>query len=90
MAIDFDNEMAHLESAEEFLRYFQIDFEPQLIRIKRIQLMRLFRHILMSYPTPWRQHDYKKALKIAYRQLLSGNELAFSPANCNGCSDCDD
>ncbi|WP_413282665.1 nitrogenase-stabilizing/protective protein NifW [Vibrio sp. MA40-2] len=79
-----------LESAEDFLDYFDIPYEPELVQRKRIQLLRLFQHVLNTYPTPWQNKDYTKALNIAYCQIQSGNELAFSTSGCESCSDCDD
>ena len=90
MTQDFEAEIAGLESAEDFLEYFQVDFDPTLVQSKHIPLLRLFHHILETFPTPWQHKEYKKALKIAYKQLVSGNELAFSASRCSGCSECDD
>ncbi|MDB1124152.1 nitrogenase-stabilizing/protective protein NifW [Vibrio algarum] len=90
MIDDFSPDMSELETVEDFFNYFQMEYEPVLVQSKRIQILRLFRHILTSYPTPWMPKDYKKALKIAYNQMRNGNELAFAPSNCHGCSDCDD
>lgn len=88
-ASDMEAQVAHLQTAEEFLNFFHIEFDPQLVRVKRIQLLRLFNHILNSFSQPAQQKDYRKALKVAYRQLENGNELAFKPSDCQGCSDCD-
>ncbi|PJC87615.1 hypothetical protein CSW98_00360 [Vibrio sp. HA2012] len=87
---DIEVRISELEHAEDFLRFFQIDFDPELVRVKRIQLLRLFHHILNSFSQPLQHQEYRKALKIAYRQLENGNELAFKASDCQGCSECDD
>ncbi|WED24083.1 nitrogenase-stabilizing/protective protein NifW [Vibrio sp. JC009] len=90
METDFEMEIDSLSSAEDFLGYFQLDYDPQLIRTKRIQLMRMFHHVLNTFSEPLQHADYRKALKVAYRQLENGNELAFSASGCQGCTECDD
>ncbi|WP_181388375.1 nitrogenase-stabilizing/protective protein NifW [Vibrio albus] len=88
-ALNIEDQVADLQSAEEFLTFFEVNFDPELVKVKRIQLLRLFNHILSSFSQPIQHQDYRKALRVAYRQLENGNELAFKPSDCQGCSDCD-
>jgi hypothetical protein len=85
-----EEEIEVLVSAEEFLDYFEVDYDGAFVRSKRIALMRLFHQILHSFPEPWRRFDYRKALRAAYHQLENGNELALPSAGCAGCTECDD
>lgn len=82
-------EVSELDGAEEFFRYFGIDFDSTLLQSKRIPLLRMFHHILNSMQEEPSYEEYQKALKVAYRQIEHGNELAFNASACDGCSDCD-
>lgn len=86
-----EEDLAALVSAQDFLDYFEVEYDSALVRTKHIQLMRSFNWILNGLPQPWRRFDYRKALRIAYNQLENGNELAFPSSGCASCSsDCDD
>jgi nitrogenase-stabilizing/protective protein len=78
-----------LQGAEAFCDFFEVDYDQQLLQSKRIPLLRLYHHILESMQAEHSFEDYQKALRVAYRQIEQGNELAFNPTHCDGCSDCD-
>ncbi len=90
MASTIEAEIESLESAEDFMTFFGLDYDEEIVKSKHIQLLRMFNHILEAYPKPWRKLDYKRALRISYHQLVNGNELAFHESACGGCTGCDD
>lgn len=90
MKADWQADLEELETAEDFLNYFQIEYDEELIKSKHIQLLRMLNKILENLPQPIRFLHYKRAVRVAYRQLSNGNELAFTPSACEGCTDCDD
>ncbi|MDG3085018.1 nitrogenase-stabilizing/protective protein NifW [Vibrio hannami] len=90
MSQNMESELSALTSAEDFLNYFQVDYNPTLVQTKRIQLLRLFHSVLEALNKAPERQDYKRALKIAYKQLENGNELAFPERSCEGCTECDD
>ncbi|MEF1291557.1 nitrogenase-stabilizing/protective protein NifW [Vibrio sp. M260118] len=79
-----------LTTAEEFLDYFNISFDPQLVTPKRIALLRLFRQELEQAPEPRGYKVYKRALLRAYRSLLFGNTPPLEGGVCGSCTECDD
>jgi nitrogenase-stabilizing/protective protein len=84
------NDMEYLETAEDFLNYFEVDYEPMLIQNKRVQLLRLYQQLLEKNAQNPTYATYRQALCTAYKQLSLGRELAFSGAGCQGCRSCDD
>lgn len=94
MSIDLESDIAALSSAEEFLDYFGVDYSQSFIQTKRIPLLRLYHSVLASRQENLKEAsltfaDYKRALKVAYRQLENGHELAFEGKRCEGCTECD-
>ncbi len=49
---DLENEMAELESAEEFLEYFGIGFDPGVVRVNRLHILQRFHDYLRHLATP--------------------------------------
>ncbi len=85
---NMEDEIAALQTVEDFLRYFAVPYDTQLVKVQHIALMRLFHRILQSYPEPWQREHYKRALTIAYCQLKSGHQLALASTGCGSCTDC--
>lgn len=79
-----------LSTAEEFLDYFNISFDPQLVTHKRIALLRLFREELEQAPEPRGYKVYKRALLKAYSSLLFGHLPSVEEGGCGSCTECDD
>ncbi|WP_394153687.1 nitrogenase-stabilizing/protective protein NifW [Vibrio maritimus] len=82
--------LASLSSAEDFLDYFGVSYDPEIMAPKRITLLRNFHRALASMPEPRGYLAYKKALNLAYRDLLIGNNLPLASSNCAHCNECDD
>jgi nitrogenase-stabilizing/protective protein len=78
-----------LETAEDFLRYFQVPFDVALVRHRHIALLRFFHQILHRYPGPRTYDQYRQALSIAYRQIATGRQLPFDVHDCRRCGQYD-
>ncbi len=87
---DFVQEIDGLETAEDFLNFFDVDYDKGLVQRKRVQLLRLFQQILSRQDGSRSYSSYKQALCIAYKQLELGRELAFASSGCEGCTSCDE
>jgi nitrogenase-stabilizing/protective protein len=90
MDVDFVDEIDGLETAEDFLNFFDVEYDAALVVRKRIQLLRLFQQILDRCDGSQSYGAYKHALCVAYKQLELGRELAFANLGCDGCTSCDD
>ena len=55
---ELNDDLSELESAEEFLDYFDIDYDPQVVRVARL-------HILQRF------HDYLKAAELPAEEAAS-------------------
>ncbi|MGX9417630.1 nitrogenase-stabilizing/protective protein NifW [Vibrio sp. WJH972] len=86
----FEDDIEELESAEDFLHFFDVEFDAELVTRKHIPLLRLFQQILDRHDGTPSYSAYKKALCSAYKQLELGRELAFASGGCDGCTSCDD
>jgi len=63
--LSLDNDLDDLESAEDFLGYFGLDYVPEIVNVNRL-------HILQRFHDYLAQHDASRALTRAdYRLSLS-------------------
>ncbi|MDF0535870.1 hypothetical protein KDN34_14200 [Shewanella yunxiaonensis] len=77
-----------LQTAEDFLDYFNVKYDPELVTTKRVQILRLYHAILERYDPPLTKEHHRKAVRIAYGSLAMGQELAFADMGCGDCSGC--
>ncbi|MDD1636149.1 MAG: nitrogenase-stabilizing/protective protein NifW [Methylococcaceae bacterium] len=40
--MSFEEEMEELESAEDFLQYFQLEYEPSVVHVNRLHILQRF------------------------------------------------
>lgn len=59
-------ELAELESAEEFLDYFGIDYEPSVVHVNRLHILQRFHDYLRTAPA----NDDEDALRERLASLL--------------------
>lgn len=86
----FIEELEPLESVEEFLEYFSIDYDRQVVQSKHIPLLRLCRQLLSARKATDRFDDYRSALSTAYSQIALGRLPAINQSACATCqSDCE-
>lgn len=43
---DFDSDLQELSSAEDFLEYFEIDYDPAVVRVNRLHILQRFHDYL--------------------------------------------
>ncbi len=69
--LDLEDALEELSSAEDFMRYFGIDFEPSVVHVNRLHIMQRFHDYLDQSATSL--EDYAgndDAMRAAYAALL--------------------
>jgi len=82
---DFLEQLSALETAEDFLDYFSVDYDEEIVQRKHIPLLRLFQKLL-ACKTIANYETYQKSLNLAYKQILLGNEPMLNGGGCAGCT----
>jgi len=78
---DFDLEMNELESAEDFLDYFGIDYDPSVVHVNRLHILQRFHNYLagveemMPSDTAKRRVLYAELLAAAYQDFVESDAL---------------
>ncbi len=77
---DFDLEMDELESAEDFLDYFGIDYDPSVVHVNRLHILQRFHDYLagveqMPSDTGKRRVLYADLLAGAYQDFVESDAL---------------
>lgn len=73
----FQEELAELDSAEDFLDYFEIQYAPEVVHVNRLHILQRFHDYLESEPGPedeqaLRQH-YAALLQRAYEDFVASD-----------------
>jgi nitrogenase-stabilizing/protective protein len=73
---DFRTDLAELESAEDFLDYFSVPFDPAVVRISRLHILQRFHDYLARHcgAEPTRE-DYRRWLTRAYEDFVVSTPL---------------
>ncbi len=77
--MNFEDEMEELESAEDFLQYFQLDYEPSVVHVNRLHILQRFHNYLqkaaadMPENEPAKKAVYSKLLQRAYQDFVESN-----------------
>ncbi len=66
--MDFIDELEDLESAEDFLHYFELDYEPSVVHVNRLHILQRFHDYLQQGKASMPIEE--TALKAVYRKLL--------------------
>ena len=65
-------ELAEMTSAEDFLNYFFIAFDPPVVQVNRLHILKRFHDYLrQTSPTAW--DGYAGCLKQAYQDFVHSN-----------------
>ncbi|GAB2587085.1 nitrogenase-stabilizing/protective protein NifW [Nitrincola alkalisediminis] len=76
---ELKDEMQDLESAEDFLEFFEIDFVPTVVQVNRLHILQRFHnHIHAEHAN---LPDQPNALYNAYRHLLDQAYQSFIHSN---------
>ena len=75
---DLDGELQGLESAEEFLEYFNIEFDPRVLQVSRLHILQRFHDYLKSYRIVGERPGYAEyhlALARAYDDFVRSDAV---------------
>ena len=68
------DELAEMTSAEDFLNYFFIAFDPTVVQVNRLHILKRFHDYLrQTSPTDW--DGYAGCLKQAYQDFVHSDAL---------------
>ncbi len=79
MSLELDDEYLDLESAEDFLDYFQIDYDPAMVKVNRLHILQRFHNFLIQAglnptdPDNERGTDYRDCLQRAYDSFVGSD-----------------
>ena len=77
---DIDDELVELNSAEEFLNYFDIDHDPHIVMVNRLHILQRFHDYLETDKSGpqgqenWR-NCYTRHLTQAYQDFVKSDAL---------------
>jgi nitrogenase-stabilizing/protective protein len=67
--MDFEEELEELESAEDFLQYFQLDYEQSVVHVNRLHILQRFHDYLQKASAE--MPEAVEVKKAVYRKLLA-------------------
>ncbi len=67
--MNFDEELEELESAEDFLQYFELDYEPSVVHVNRLHILQRFNTYLTQAEDQLPEDEDEK--KLIYKNLLA-------------------
>ena len=74
--MSFEEEMEDLESAEDFLQYFELDYEPSVVHVNRLHILQRFHDYLQKASDEMPENElakraiYSKLLERAYQDFV--------------------
>lgn len=75
--MNIEQDLQELESAEEFLDYFNIDYDPKIVHVNRLHILQRFHDYLAKAPQdgslPFEQ--YAELLKQAYTDFTHSDAV---------------
>ncbi len=87
--MQLSEQIEELDSAESFLELFDVEYDPEVIQHRRVQLLRLFhKNLEWAEDVTLEFTDYKLALTKAYCLLQQGDEVPLEVPDCGQCSEC--
>ena len=69
-----EQELAEMTSAEDFLDYFEIAFNPKIVEVNRLHILQRFHDYLQQTNAPDRA-DYVRCLQRAYQDFVDSDAL---------------
>ncbi|MCP5420407.1 MAG: nitrogenase-stabilizing/protective protein NifW [Gammaproteobacteria bacterium] len=58
--------MSEMESAEDFLQYFEVEFDPAVVHVNRLHILQRFHDYLDQATIPEDDEDAQRALYAGY------------------------
>lgn len=80
-ALSLNEEMEELSSAEDFLEYFGIEYDPSVVHVNRLHILQRFHDYLdqseekLPLAEAPRRAVYQKLLERAYRDFVESDAL---------------
>ncbi|UOA07859.1 nitrogenase-stabilizing/protective protein NifW [Methylobacter sp. S3L5C] len=77
--MNFEEEIEELESAEDFLQYFTLDYEPSVVHVNRLHILQRFHDYLQKAGTDMPENEsakravYSKLLLRAYQDFVESD-----------------
>jgi len=77
--MSFEEELEELESAEDFLQYFQLEYEPSVVHVNRLHILQRFHDYLqkagdeMPGDETVKRAVYSKLLLRAYQDFVESD-----------------
>ena len=77
--MSFEEEIEDLESAEDFLQYFAVDYEPSVVHVNRLHILQRFHDYLLQASDNMPAEEqakrtvYKKLLERAYQDFVESD-----------------
>jgi nitrogenase-stabilizing/protective protein len=77
--MNFEDDLEDLESAEDFLQYFAIDYEQSIVHVNRLHILQRFHDYLLQASDNMPDDEtakravYKKLLERAYQDFVESD-----------------
>ncbi|MFI3156156.1 MAG: nitrogenase-stabilizing/protective protein NifW [Methylococcaceae bacterium] len=77
--MSFEEEMEEMESAEDFLQYFQLEYEPSVVHVNRLHILQRFHDYLQKVADDMPEDEapkravYSKLLQRAYQDFVESD-----------------
>ena len=77
--MSFEEEMEELESAEDFLQYFHLEYEPGVVHVNRLHILQRFHDYLQNAADDMPENEipkravYSKLLQRAYQDFVESD-----------------
>jgi len=79
--MSLDDELEALESAEDFMNFFELDYEPSVVHVNRLHILQRFHDYLSQGAEAMPEDDtakmavYKRLLTQAYQDFVESDAL---------------
>lgn len=79
--MSLDDELEALESAEDFMNFFELDYEPSVVHVNRLHILQRFHDYLHQGAEAMPEDDtakmavYKRLLTQAYQDFVESDAL---------------
>ncbi len=77
--MSFEEEMEELESAEDFLQYFQLEYDQNVVHVNRLHILQRFHDYLQNAADDMPENEipkravYSKLLQRAYQDFVESD-----------------
>ncbi len=72
---DLAADLADLESAEDFLDYFNVAYDPGIVHVNRLHILQRFHNYLDRYTAGPSHAEYRASLSLAYDDFVRSDAI---------------